>query len=333
MLCGSRFAPSSYAGTPVERMLPVRFDAGGSWQDVDDSVYPVLTAEGKSSLVMTLEMDAEKNEGVWSRVAPLYRVPPLLAPRPGATVLVELSDARSRVDRYPLVAWQRYGTGKCMLMGTDRLWLLRFKTGDKYHWRVWSQCIQFLTLSRLMGEHKRIRLETDRATYPIGEQVLLYAHVLNDHFEPRTQSGFDVVVSAMGDAGGKAQRVTLRPDVANPGLYEGYFSPPRPGRYRMEANAADRSLSNTTEFQVADIKPEMANTDMQVERLRRIADLSGGKCLNMLELQKLASLLNRQPHTTTVRTEVPLWNNGLVAILVVLLMGVEWIVRRRYDLP
>jgi hypothetical protein len=101
----------------------------------------------------------------------------------------------------------------------------------------------------------------------------------------------------------------------------------------MEANTADRSLSNTTEFQVADIKPEMANTEMQVDRLRRIADLSGGKCLNMLELQDMASLLNREPHTSTVRTEVPLWSNGVIAILVVLLMGVEWIVRRRYDLP
>ena len=333
MLCGSRFAPTSYAGTPVDRMLPVRFDPDGSWQDVDDSVYPVLTAEGKSSLVMTLETDSEKNDLLWSRVAPLDRVPPLLAPRLGATVLAELSDARSRVDRYPLVAWQRYGTGKCMLIGTDRLWLLRFKTGDKYHWRVWSQCIQFLTLSRLMGEHKRIRLETDRATYPIGGQALLYAHVLDDRFEPVTQSGFDVTITAVDDSGAGPQRVTLRPDVKNPGMYEGYFSPPRPGCYRMEANPGDRSLSNTTEFLVTDIKPEMANTDMQIERLQRIADLSGGKCLNILELQKLPSLLNREPDRTTVRTEVPLWNNALVAFLLVILMGAEWIVRRRYDLP
>jgi hypothetical protein len=57
-----------------------------------------------------------------------------------------------------------------MSIATDRLWLLRFKTGDKYHWRVWSQCIQFLTLSRLMGEHKRIRLETDRAIYPVASR-------------------------------------------------------------------------------------------------------------------------------------------------------------------
>ncbi len=334
MLCGARFAPASYAGTVVERMLPVEFDPAASWEDVDEGVYPVLTPEGRSSLVMTLETDQEENDLVWSRVAPLDRIPPLLAPRPGATVLAELSDTRSRTDRYPLVAWQRYGTGKCMVMGTDRLWLLRFKTGDKYHWRVWSQCIQFLTLSRLMGEHKRIRLETDRAAYPIGGQVMLYAHLLDDDFEPVTQPGFEVEVSAL-DAGelGEPQRVTLRPDASNTGLYEGYFSPPRPGGYRVQANANDRPLSNTTEFQVADLKPELANTDMQIEHLRRIADISGGDCLSIQQLKNLPALLNREPHTTTIRTERPLWDNGLVAFLLVALLGLEWILRRRYDLP
>ena len=184
-----------------------------------------------------------------------------------------------------------------------------------------------------MGEHKRIRLETDRATYPLGGQALLYAHVLDDSFEPVAQSGFEVTVSAADDSGGKPQRVTLRPDVENPGLYEGYFSPPRPGRYRMEATSADRSISNTTEFQVASIKPEMANTDMQIERMRRIATLSGGRCLSIPQLGELSSLLNRQPHTTTVREERPLWDNWLVAFLLVILVGVEWIVRRRHDLP
>ena len=334
MLCGARFAPASYAGTPVERMLPVEFDPEATWEDVDESVYPVLTPEGRSSLVMTLETDQDENDLVWSRVAPLDRIPPLLAPRPGATVLAELSDTQSRADRYPLVAWQRYGTGKCMMMATDRLWLLRFKTGDKYHWRVWSQCVQFLTLSRLMGEHKRIRLETDRVTYPVDGRVMLYAHLLDDDYEPLTQPGFEIEVSALDadGAGGDPQSVTLRPDRSNPGLYEGYFSPPRAGGYRVEANANDRSLSNSTEFQVADLRPELANTDMQLDHLRRIAELSGGKVLSALELQKLPALLNRETHTTTVRADRPLWDNSLVALVLVGLLGFEWILRRRYDL-
>jgi hypothetical protein len=335
MLCGPRHAPVGYGGTPLERMLPVAFDPAGTWEDVSDDVYPVLTPEGRSSLVMTLENDREHNDLLWSHVAPLDRLPPLLAPRPGATVLAELSDSQARTERYPLVAWQRYGAGKCMMMASDRFWLLRFKTGDKYHWRVWSQCIQFLTLSRLMGEHKRIRIETDRATYPVGGQVMLYANLLDDNFEPLSQPGFEVEVSALGDDGSASmkQRVTLRPDVSAPGLYEGYFSPSRAGDYLVAANASDRTLSNATEFQVADIKPELANTDMQLDHLRRIADLSGGTCLSTLELQKLPSLLKREPHAVTIRTQHPLWDLGLIVWLLAGLVGFEWILRRKYDLP
>ena len=101
----------------------------------------------------------------------------------------------------------------------------------------------------------------------------------------------------------------------------------------MAANANDRTLSNATEFQVADIKPELANTDMQLDHLRRIADLSGGACLSTLELQKLPSLLKREPHAVTIRTQHPLWDQGLIVWLLAGLVGFEWIMRRKYDLP
>ena len=100
----------------------------------------------------------------------------------------------------------------------------------------------------------------------------------------------------------------------------------------MEANPTDRSQSNSTEYQVADLRPELANTDMQIDLLRRIAELSGGEVLSALELQKLPALLSREPHTTTVRTDRPLWDNSLVALILVGLLGFEWILRRRYDL-
>ena len=335
MLCGYRYSPSSYAGTPLEPMLPVTFDPDAGWEDVDESVYPVLTPEGRSSLVMTLENDQEENDLVWSRVAPMDRLPPLLSPRPGSTVLAELSDTLTRDGRYPLVSWQRYGTGKCMMMATDRLWLLRFKTGDKYHWRVWSQCIQFLTLSRLMGEHKRIRLETDRATYPLGSQVLLYAHLLDDEYEPMAQQGLEVEVRSLvdGDSGETpTQRVTLRPDASKPGLYEGYFTPSGPGSYRLGATGDDQPDANTTDFQVADTQPELSRTEMQLATLQRISDLSGGQTLGIAGIHGLPGLLNREPHITQVQTDHPLWDNGLIAFLLVGLLGFEWILRRKYDL-
>lgn len=331
MLCGPMHSPSSYAGSPVETMLPVRFDADAPWEEVADSVCPVLTPEGYGSLVMTLENDPDENARVWSRVTPLDQLPPLLGPKPGATVLATLSESGSQGQRYPLVAWQRYGTGKCMTVATDRLWRLRFKTGDTYHWRVWSQCLQFLTLSRLMGEHKRIRLETDRSIYPVGDQVRLYAQVLDDEFEPVAQPAFEVVCSGI-DGSATRERVRLRPDRSSPGLYEGYFMPPVAGRYRLEASEEDAEVANTTEFQVAAVNDELADTATRVDELRRIADLTGGACLTVRDLATLPSLVNAEPATTTTRSERPLWDNGIVAGLLVGLLGMEWILRRRHDL-
>lgn len=332
MLCGPMHSPGSYQGTPVQTMLPVRFDPDEKWAEVSESVYPVLTPEGRSSLVMTLENEDDLNDRIWSRMAPMDQLPPLLAAKPGATVLAVLSDSTERDQSYPLVAWQRYGTGKCMSIASDRLWRLRYKTGDKYHWRVWSQCIQFMTLSRLMGEHKRIRLETDRSSYFVGSQGRLYAHVLDDDFEPVVQSGFDVIVSGLDGAAAR-QQIKLQPDRSQPGLYEGYFTPPGPGRYRMEANENDRKVSSITEFQVSEIRQELTETDMRLENLQRIADLTGGATLGVRELPKLASLVNGEPLTTTVRSERPLWDHWLVILLLAGLLGAEWILRRRHDLP
>ena len=332
MLCGPMYSPGSYTGTPVQAMLPVRFNAEAEWEKIAETVYPVLTPEGRSSLVMTLENEVELNDRIWSRMAPMDQLPPLLSAKPGATVLAVLSDSTARDQSYPLVAWQRYGTGKCMSIASDRLWRLRYKTGDKYHWRVWSQCIQFMTLSRLMGEHKRIRLETDRSVYAVDGQCRLYAHVLDDSFDPVVQPVFEVYVLSI-DGGQAKQLVSLRPDKSQPGLYEGYFAPPDPGRYRLEANENDQRISSTTEFQVTDVRQELIDTDMRLAHLQRIADLTGGACLGIRELSKLSSLVNDRLVTTKVRSERPLWDNSLVALLLVALLGAEWILRRRYDLP
>lgn len=332
MLCGPMHSPGSYAGTPVETMLPVRFDAEAKWDKIAESVYPVLTPEGRTSLVMTLENEMDLNDRIWSRMAPMDQLPPLLSAKPAATVLAVLSDSTSRDQGYPLVAWQRYGTGKCMSIASDRLWRLRYRAGDKYHWRVWSQCIQFMTLSRLMGEHKRIRLETDRSVYPVDEQCRLYAHVMDDNFEPISQPSFEVYVT--NTAGGQAKElVSLRPDSSQPGLYEGYFTPTEAGRYRLEANENDKQISSITEFQVSDTRQELLDTAMRPDHLQHIADLTGGSKLSVRELGKLTDLINGDPVTTTLRSERPLWDNMLVVLLLVGLLGAEWILRRRNDLP
>jgi hypothetical protein len=100
----------------------------------------------------------------------------------------------------------------------------------------------------------------------------------------------------------------------------------------MQAKEEDLDFANTIEFQVADISAEMASTDMELERLKRIAELSNGKCLRLSEVGSLSSSIDRSRTETTSRTEQSLWDNWLFALILIALTGCEWIVRRRYDL-
>ena len=84
---------------------------------------------------------------------------------------------------------------------------------------------------------------------------------------------------------------------------------------------------------MTDVNRELADTNIDLENLNRIASLTGGECLSMMELSRLASLMDKQPVTTTVRSERSLWDNGWVALLLIGLAGAEWIQRRRHDLP
>ena len=43
-----------------------------------------------------------------------------------------------------------------------------------------------------------IRLETDRSIYHAGEQARLYAHVLDEDFEPQVQPSFEITVNGQG---------------------------------------------------------------------------------------------------------------------------------------
>ena len=83
---------------------------------------------------------------------------------------------------------------------------------------------------------------------------------------------------------------------------------------------------------MTEIHKELIETDMSLSYLERIAELTGGAIFEPKELPELSSLVNDRLITTELRSERPLWDNGIVAFLLVALLGAEWILRRRYDL-
>jgi len=331
MLAGERHAPSSYYETPIAPILPVRLHPAGR-EPVSQGVHPVLTEAGLKSTVVTLHPNGDRNAALWRLVRPLYSVPALVGAKPAATVLLTLPDAARRTEPYPLVAWHRYGSGKALFVGTDQLWRLRFKRGDTHHLHFWGQAIRFLTLSRLLGENKRIRLESPRKSYRTGEQVHILANVLSETYEPVAAPSYTVRIERIEPQTG-SQELALEPvRGAAGGLYQGFFTPDHDGRYRVRVPADDQAYANVVEFQVATAALEQLEPAMQQARLTKMAELSGGRYFAVHDLPSLPDAITGEQRTTVVRREKELWDLPFLFLVLLACAGVEWFLRRRYDL-
>ncbi len=328
LLLAGEQAPATYVGTPVAEILPIAF-SDGALEAVEPSVFPALTEAGVRSGVMALD-DAGRSEAFWSLVRPLHRLPHLAGAKPGAFVLATLSGNRPG-DPYPLIVWQRAGTGKALFVATDALWRLRLGRGDALHARFWGQTIRFLTLSRLLGENRRVRIEPSARAPRAGERVEVRATVLDETFEPARLPEFTLEVMAEHMAG--AQALRLDPVPGSPGLFSGAFTPDREGVFTLGPVGESRELGKPAKVVATAAGREAIEPDLKRDVLARMAELSGGAYVEIRDLPALAAILPEKPAVRTFGEERELWDRWIVLAVVLVAAGVEWLVRRRHDLP
>ena len=333
MLAGPMGSPNSYADKKkIADMLPVKI-AGGNWRGVSSQTHPKVTSAGLESSVVNLAPDPTKlsqNNRIWSLVRPMGYLPQLEGPKPGATTLLTLTGSENDAIPYPLVAWQRYGIGKTMYVGTADLWRLRREVGDRFHARFWGQAIQFLALSRILGQNKQITLETSRKQYATGERIDLFANVLTESFEPVDQGTFSVSLKQ----GFETVDVVLNGVPGSKGLYSGSILAEEEGRYVLSAKGPNPDLANTVEFEVEHIPLEQRETAMMEEVADQVATLSGGLRLPATQLGTLPDLLSTKEKTDPliIVREKALWDVPVIFLLLIVLTGLEWYLRRRENL-
>jgi uncharacterized membrane protein len=338
MLGGQVASPSSYFNTPIADVLPVKMDST-SRQWYHGSSYPVVTPDGLESSVVSLHPEKETNDRIWRMVSPMGYINGL-TPKPGATVLLSRSGNDPTAQPYPLVAWQRYGKGKSMYVGTDDLWRLRREVGDQFHARFWGQAIQFLALSRKLGQNKQVTLETSRKQYSTGERIELFANVLTENFDPVDSDSYSVLLDKNG-SGDYPVEVILDPVPGTPGLYGKSILATEAGSYALKAEDGDALKANVVEFEVDRLSLEQRETSMRDDLADQLASLTGGNRLGDFSgedsggpsVSDLAGLLpGKLPKALPVEREKPLWDLPVIFLILVFLTGLEWYLRRRENL-
>ena len=212
-------------------------------------------------------------------------------------------------------------------MGFDSTWRWRNRVGSRYFARFWGQTINFLSLAHLLGESKRVQISTDRKLYAVGDEVGISARVLDKSFQAVKA---ERVVARIAVAGAEPAEVELRKVPSQQGMFTGDWLAPVIGDYRITVKGEE--AEGRADFAVRQPRLEFDHPAMQEEALRAVAGRTGGRFFRLADLGELSEAISKSKPLVTEEDEKPIWDHWWMLIVLTLVLGAEWLIRKRSDL-
>lgn len=348
LIAGERFAPQRFAGTELEKLIPVHIDASintRSGRALTSGFAGRLTHEGRRGRLFRFLPDREQNARYMAKLPELYWFASTDGPRAGASVLFEHPIASSLQGALPLVVTGRYGAGKLFFQATDDTWRWRRHTGELFHDTYWVHVIRELMRPSRVFQDRRYTLRTDRRVYGYGDPVRVSVDLLDQRLLGQTSDKLSVAVTTTRSSVGidstdlptsqVAARFTVHRLGPESNAFEGSWIPRRPGGFTLSlpdiATRSDNAESTTMiQVELPDIEGQQREADH--DALMLIAEVTGGRVLDLDELETAFVTLPDRSVQTPDDVVEPLWDSRLAFGLFVLLITMEWTLRKIFGL-
>ncbi|MEX2469984.1 MAG: hypothetical protein WD396_09530 [Pseudohongiellaceae bacterium] len=338
----SGMVDEDFIGTPVADILPLTLVEesflpghlrGGirrGSHPTGELYFPRLTRNGEFSPLLRLSGDDGENRRLWSQLPELQGIYVTGRIKPGAEVLLEHPLLQYQNQPLPIIATQRFGSGRAMSITTASTWRwqMMMPYEDQSQETLWRQMLRWLAVSA----PQRITINFDREFYNVGDEVNVTATVLNDEYEPDNNATLWMQTTDPLD------QVTDTPmewDISEDGVYRTSFTAENEGVFSLlvdVASAAGEAGLASSEQQAAFVVTpslrEYTNAARDSGLLARIAEASGGNYFNLNNVGSLPETIEFTPNAYSREEQIDLWDRPWLLALLISLLCLDWISRR-----
>ncbi len=292
-------------------------------------VTPVIPGNQTVNPLITLE--GTTGPAGWAQLPPVYKTQTVFRAKAGAEAI-----AMARMQNIPLnepliLTWN-IGRQKTFAITGYGIWRWQLLTegsreGADFLPLLLSNAVRWLTTEE---ENKFVRITPAKEAFTTAEPVEFTGQVYDDQLRPVDNA--DVPVTIRRD--GAEYRLLLT--AAGNGRYEGSIDALPEGEYTFSgtATAGGRSLGEDGgKFSVGQVNIEFLETKMNKSLLDQIAYHTGGmfyaNAVPASFPDDLGHAARLSPKEFSEAREIELWNSKYFALLIVLLLAVEWFIRKR----
>ena len=332
------FSSGGYAGTPVAAALPVELSTAWDAHALVDTerFTPTLTEAGQSHPVTALRYSSADNMSAWKALPQLEGVNIIAGVKPGATVLATHPHLKlANGQPMPVIVAGEYGQGRTLAVTTDTLWRWGFvaaaRSGDdgRAYEKFWDGAMRWLIQD---PDLRNLHIDTDASEYAPHTPAHVTVRLLGRDYQPLPGGKVKLVLKRGSDPASAVQLQTAEVTVGDDGTTVFDLPGLDAGVYRVlgTAQVSDHAVEASDIFLVRDGGREMDRPFGDEETLRTIAAGTNGQYLGAID--KLpADLAFDSPRVVRVdqRADIELWSRPGLLVLVLLLLGLEWLLRQR----
>jgi len=332
------FTSGGYFGTPVAAALPVDlfgpFDSGPILDT--QKFQPQLTPAGELHPVTSLRYSAADNVAAWKALPNLEGVNLIAGAKSDATVLATHPRLKTKSGKpMPVIVAGDYGKGRSIVFTTDTLWRFGFvaaaRPGDngRQYTKLWENTIRWLIQD---PDLRNLHVDSDAVEYVPGAQIKIAVRLLGRDYQPLPNGVVSLVVKRGADPNTAEKVSETKVTVGEDGTATYELGALTPGVYRVlgSATIAGRQVDASDIFLVREGGTELDRPVGDRDTLQAIADATGGSALGPID--ELPSHLKLDPPRIVRvdrRTDIELWSRPGLLILIVGLLGLEWLLRQR----
>jgi hypothetical protein len=327
-IAGEKYTSRVFRDTALGDLLPIEpdrtradseFGRGRFYQ----KAWPLVpTQEALFHSSTRLSSNPDRNREIWAELPGIYWSFPVARVKPGATVLLSHSNPALIVRERPrpLLAYQFYEGGRTAFLGVDESWRWRsVRGGQEVYERFWMQLLRTLVEGRLKGDRRKM-IMTDREVYDLGDVMRLSAFVQDENYDPSTAQTVELRV--LGEDGSE-YAVELTQDEGQDGWFRGIYSPESVGAVEFKLDDA----SKVVRVEVPDL--EFQDPRLDTSTLSDLATATNGSTAGVEDYQSIAKRIPDRRRRLVITDEPrPLWDNSLLMGMIVLILTIEWSVRK-----
>ncbi len=265
----------------------------------------------------------------WNNLPPINQPFSIMNVNPESKIISKVRVGNSQRNN-PLIISRNFGSKRSVAIIAKDIWRWKLQTANKNLTLFDHFIINSIRWLNAPENKKRVKIYTSKKFYSAGEPIEFTAQVYDESFNPVSNAEVKI------DITNKDFRNTLTLNSIGNGLYEGSISINKNGDYTFNGKATLKSQELGTDkgnFNIGDVDVELSEPQMNFYFLNLLSELTKGKYYSPDEINLLINKLNEINSSSskekTIISEIRLWSDEWLLIVVILLFSIEWFLRKR----